>query len=118
VKTLCNDSRISKHNKKPSGHSKLDYTLVSNKSSVLDLTERNNLFDVTLKNLSKITKKEDFVLNSEFHNSIFKPAEEDFMIEDKFDDHIKHNEFDNVVQATVTGQGGRYLVEEFYKVSL
>jgi hypothetical protein len=110
VKTLHDDSRISKHNKRTSRVSRVDNTIMSDKSSILDFTGKDP--DVTLKNLSEITKKEDFDLNHEIHTSIFKDNGDEFKV-DSPEIGFKNNDFDNILQ---TDPNEQKLTDEFLKV--
>jgi hypothetical protein len=115
VNTVCDDSRISKQNRKVGRSSRIENTIIGDKSSILDLTDKHNPFDITLRDVSKITKKEDFVLNNEFHNSLFKGDEEDYRLEEP-DMGFKNNEFDDVLHTSLGNE--KHLTEGFLKVNI
>jgi hypothetical protein len=64
----------------------------------MNLTDKiqNNSLDLTLKNISSITKKEEFVINNDIQNSLFPSEDKDFNQQDysiKPNDIISSNSY-------------------------
>ena len=58
-------------------------SILNKQSSILNLTNKHNeSLDISLKNISSITKKEEFMINNDIHNSLFPTEANELKLQD------------------------------------